>query len=312
MSSNFQIPNGVYPVMLTPYTNDNKIDVEALNSLVKWYIQKGCTGLFALCFSSEIYYLSLKEKIQYLEETKKAVAESGKDMCIVASGHTSCSLEAQAEELTAIWETGADVVCFVTNRLDMHNEGDKVWINNAEKLLAMLPADIKLGMYECPMPFKKLYTPEILKWAKDTEKFYFIKDTCCDPDMIRERLEILNGSQIKLFNANAQTYLYSLRLGACGYSSVMSNFHPELYAWLTDNFEKYPEKAEHIQDLLCMSSFTEALHYPTTAKYYLNRQGVKMNLHSRNTDTKEVTPYEIMNLDQLEHMTEYIKDFINR
>lgn len=311
MNNNYSIPNGVYPVMLTPYTDDNTIDTGALNSLVKWYASKGCTGLFALCFSSEIFYLSLKEKLTYLNETKKAVKETGKDMCIVASGHTSCSIEAQAEELTAMWENGADVVCFVTNRLDLHNEGDKVWLSNAENLLAKLPSDIRLGMYECPSPYKKLYTPEILKWAKDTEKFYFLKDTCCDPQMIKERIDILRGSQVKLFNANAQTYLYSLKLGACGYSSVMTNFHPELYAWLTENFDKDPKLSEHIQSLLCMTSFTEALHYPTTAKYYLNSQGVKMNLHSRNNDVKEVTPYEVMILNQLEDINTYIKSLIN-
>ena len=310
MNTGYQIPNGVYPVMLTPYTNDNTIDTEALNSLVKWYAAKGCTGLFALCFSSEIFFLSLKEKLQYLETTKKAVAETGKEMCIVASGHTSCSIEAQAEELTAMWENGADVVCLVTNRLDLHNEGDVVWLKNAEKLLSRLPSDIKLGMYECPSPYKKLYTPEILKWAKDTGKFYFLKDTCCEPNMIKHRIDLLSDSQIKLFNANAQTYLYSLRLGACGYSSVMTNFHPELYVWLTENFAIDAKKAEHIQSLLCMSSFTEVLHYPTTAKYYLNTQGVKMNLHSRNTDIREVTPYEIMILEQLEDINKYIKTLI--
>ena len=308
MKSTYSIPNGVYPVMLTPYTKDNQIDIEAVHNLVKWYADKGCNGIFSLCFSTEIYYLSLKEKLQILSETIKASKNSRRDMCIVASGHTSNSIEGQAEELTAVYETGADVVALITNRLDIHNEGDKVWLNNAEKLLSMLPSDIKLGMYECPMPYKRLYTPEILKWARDTGKFYFIKDTCCDPDMIKERIEILKGSDLKLFNANAQTYLYSIKLGACGYSSVMSNFHPELYAWITEN--PHHEKAEIIQDLLCMSSFTEALHYPTTAKYYLNEHGVKMNLESRSCDTKEITSYELMILNQLEHMTECIKKYI--
>ena len=305
-----QIPDGVYPVMLTPYTDDNTIDTPALNRLVHWYASKGCTGLFALCTSSEIPFLSLKEKLLYLDETIKAAKETGKEMCIVASGHTSCSLEAQAEELTALYEGGADVMCLVTNRLDQRHEGDKVWLENAEKLLSLLPEDISLGLYECPSPYKRLISPEILKWAKDTGKFRFIKDTCCDPVMLKERLDIVRGSELKLLNANAQTYLYSLRLGARGYSSVMSNFHPELYAWITDNFEKYPELAQHIQDILCMTSFTEALHYPTTAKYYLNRLGVTMNVRSRSVNTIDVTPYEVEILNQLEHITQYVNNLI--
>ena len=39
-----------------------------------------------------------------------------------------------------------------------------------------------------------------------------------------------------LFNANAQTLLPSLELGAAGFSGVMANFHPDLYARLYQLF----------------------------------------------------------------------------
>ena len=36
--------NGVWPVMLTPYTEDNKIDYPALEKLTEWYFENGCDG----------------------------------------------------------------------------------------------------------------------------------------------------------------------------------------------------------------------------------------------------------------------------
>ena len=39
-------PNGVYPVMLTPFTEDNKVDYKSLGRLVDWYIEKGVAGFF--------------------------------------------------------------------------------------------------------------------------------------------------------------------------------------------------------------------------------------------------------------------------
>lgn len=40
---------GVYPVMLTPFTEDDQVDYESLGRLVDWYIEKGVDGLFADC-----------------------------------------------------------------------------------------------------------------------------------------------------------------------------------------------------------------------------------------------------------------------
>ena len=50
---------GVYPVMLTPFTEDDQVDYESLGRLVDWYIEKGVDGLFADCQSSEMFFLSL-------------------------------------------------------------------------------------------------------------------------------------------------------------------------------------------------------------------------------------------------------------
>ena len=36
-----EFPGGVYPVMLTPFTSENKVDYESLGKLVDWYIQSG-------------------------------------------------------------------------------------------------------------------------------------------------------------------------------------------------------------------------------------------------------------------------------
>ncbi len=304
MSVISEFPNGVFPTMVTPYTKDNKIDFKAVENLVDRYAQWGCTGIFAVCQSSEMFYLSLEERISLARATCEAAKKSG--MCVVASGHISNSVEEQAKELSMIYETGVDAIVLVSNRLDLHNDGDDVWIENAEKLISLLPSDMKLGIYECPYPYKRLLTERILEWCKKSGRFYFIKDTCCDPDMLKNRLEILRGSQIKLYNANTQTLLMTLRNGASGYSSVMSNFQGDLYVWLCENFNS--DKADIVSDILSMSAFTEVMHYPSTAKYALNKMGVKMNIFSRSCDSKGVTPYEKNVVEQLLELSGYVRE----
>lgn len=54
-------PGGVWPVMLTPFTEDNEVDENGLRVLVDWYIDNGVKGLFAACQSSEIFNLTFEE-----------------------------------------------------------------------------------------------------------------------------------------------------------------------------------------------------------------------------------------------------------
>ena len=291
--------NGIYPTMITPYKNQ-EIDYDAVRALALWYEQKGCSGIFAVCQSSEMVYLSLKEKLRLASTVLDAV---GKRLTVVASGHTSSSLEAQAEEVNAMAQTGVEAVVLVSNRFDLHNDGDKVWLNNAEKLLSMIDGNISLGIYECPVPYKRLLTPEILNWCKETGRFKFIKDTCCDPVMLKARLELLDGSGIGLFNANEQTLLHSLKHGAAGYSGIMANYHPELLAWLYNNFKTQPEKAEKLSSMLSMMAFTECNTYPCAAKAYLNKyEGVSMDIFARSADSKSITPYWELILKQMHEL----------
>ena len=53
----FAIHEGVWPVMITPWKEDNTPDFKALEALTNWYVEKGCDGIFAVCQSSEMHYL---------------------------------------------------------------------------------------------------------------------------------------------------------------------------------------------------------------------------------------------------------------
>ncbi len=282
--------------MITPYKKDGSVDIDTALKYVDWYFDKGCAGIFALCHSSEIWNLSFDEKFTLFSAVYKRAKElekaHGRPFTVVCSGHTSVCIEQQAKEMTALYEAGAEAIIWISIRLDLNNEGDDVWIANAEKLLSLLPKEAKLGIYESPLPYKRLVTPRILKWCLGTGRFYFMKDTCCDKMMIRERLEIIKGSHFALMNANAQTLLDSLQHGASGYSSVMGSFHPELYVWLCENYAKEPEKAGVLQNFLGTLAFTEVgLPYPLSAKYNMCLEGIPTENISRVRESADLTDY---------------------
>lgn len=297
------IPNGVYPTMITPYTADNKVDYNAVEKLIQWYDEKGVAGIFAICQSSEIFFLSFEERLELL---KFIVKNAPKTMSIVASGHTADDLDRQIYEANKFIEVGIDGYVFISNRFAKQDEGDDVFLKNLEYVVDNIP-EIGLGIYECPYPYKRLMSPEVLKTLGETGKFRFLKDTCCNLDQLKAKLEAVKGTGLKIFNANSATLLESLKMGCEGFSGVMANFHPEFYAWLCENFEKEPEKAEKIQDVVGFFSLAECQQYPVNAKYYQNLEGNKMEIISRARDAKNFGKNNMLEIDQMYNLTQEIK-----
>lgn len=295
-----QIRDGVWPTMITPYTTSNEIDYEAQARAVEWYINHGVDGLFAVCQSSEMFYLSLDERVQL---ASFIVEKAAGRVPVIASGHVSDRFEDQVEELNRMAGTGIDALVLITNRLALEEESDDVWKANLEKLLQRIPDDIVLSFYECPHPYKRIISPELLKWCADTGRFQFLKDTSCDTDNIRQKLEAVQGSNLKIYNANTATLLETMKLGVAGYSGIMANFHPDLYVWLHHNWRDQPEKAESLINFLSMTALIEKQLYPVNAKYYLMLEGVFDNFHSRSKDHTQFTNTHRLEIQQLRQLS---------
>ncbi len=293
--SETRFPGGVWPVMLTPFTKTGAVDYEGLKQLTEWYIACGCEGLFAVCQSSEMYFLTLDERVQI---AKTVVETAAGRVPVIASGNICETPEERVEEVQRIAAAGADAVILITNQFAAEEESDEVWMKNCNSFLEKLPPDIPLGFYECPYPYKRLISTENLRSCAQTGRFYFLKDTCCDMELIRERLAAIKGTDLKLYNANSTTLLDSLREGAYGFSGVMANFHPSLYIHLCEHFEE--NEMEELQAFLAIASLIERQYYPVNAKYYIQKYtGVPITTFSRRQDDKGLTETFKMEVDML-------------
>ncbi|MEF2246034.1 dihydrodipicolinate synthase family protein [Paenibacillus sp. IITD108] len=297
-----QLPNGVWPTMITPFTENNEIDYASLGKLIDWYIERGVDGLFAVCQSSEMFKLSLEERVALAAFT---VERSAGRVPVIASGHISDAMEDQIYELQAISKTGIAALVLITNRLASEDESDEVLKNRLEELLQHLPKELPLGFYECPAPYKRLMTPELLRWCADTGRFQFLKDTSCDVEEIRAKVEAVSGTGLKLYNANSATLLETLKLGAAGYSGVMANFHPELYVWLVKNFQQFPAEAQLLSDQLSLASFIERQVYPVNAKYHMMLEQVSSNYLSRTRDASQFHATNRLEVEQLHRLAKH-------
>ncbi|WP_411753961.1 dihydrodipicolinate synthase family protein [Serratia sp. (in: enterobacteria)] len=262
--------NGVVPVMLTPFTENNEIDYPGLSRLIDWYLQRGVDALFAVCQSSEMQYLSLQERVELAHFVVQQV--DGR-VPVIASGHISDALDQQIEELAMMAGTGIDALVLVTNHLDPKNLGSATFFSTLEALLAALPASMPLGLYECPAPYRRLLTDEELAFCANSGRFVVLKDVSCDLATVTRRVQLVANTPLNIINANAAIAYPAMLAGSKGFSGVFTNFHPELYHWLYHQGAQQPALAEELATFLSLAAVSETLGYPKNAKIYHQRLG---------------------------------------
>ena len=272
---------GIIPVMLTPFTEVDAIDYFGLENLIEWYVANGADALFAVAQSSEMQFLSLDERV---ELARFVVRKAAGRVPVIASGHVSESLEDQVTELTSIAKTGVDGLVLVTNRFDPKREGGAVFTANLRRLLEALPADLPLGLYECPAPFRRLLSDEELAFCAESGRFAILKDVSCDLATVTRRVGLTKNSGLAVVNANAAIAFDAMKAGSPGFTGVFTNFHPDLYKWLLTHSSKHPALADELSVYLALAAMAEPMGYPKLAKLYHQRLGTFSSIRSRAID----------------------------
>lgn len=277
-------PDGCIVTLITPFTEDGKsIDYAAVDALVEWHLSSGSVGIFTPCLSSEMFALSAAERLELAAHVTKLVGERG---VVVATGTYGGTIEEQAEFVKSI-SACCDAVVVNTATLVDKSADDAAWQGAAERLLE-LTGEVPLGLYECPVPYKRLLSPALIGWCAGTGRFHFHKDTSCNMGEITAKLAAVKPP-FRFYNANIETLLPSLRAGAAGFSGISANFYPHLHAWLCKavaatseappSASKKRQRApsedaiRKVQDFLSLAEGTVVIRYPSSAKQYLRDGG---------------------------------------
>ncbi|ANE53444.1 dihydrodipicolinate synthase family protein [Flavisolibacter tropicus] len=266
---------GFIPVMLTPYTATGKVDYDGLTQLTEYYLQAGARGLFANCLSSEMYELTEEERIHVV---KHVVKVANGTVPVVATGTFDKTLEKQAEFIKRINDTGTQAVIAITSIIAEKQESDEVFNERVFKLLEATE-DIPIGFYECPVPYKRLLSAQQLALFVKTGRVTYHKDTCLDITQVREKIKAGEGHSFGLYDAYMVNAVKSLKAGAAGLSCIQGNYFPRLIVWLCDNYDKPELLAEvaMVQEFFVRHMDVMHDHYPLSAKYCLQKQGLNIS-----------------------------------
>jgi 4-hydroxy-tetrahydrodipicolinate synthase len=292
--------------MLTAFDDHGGIDWESQKRLTEWYLERDSESLFAVCQSSEMLHLDLHEREALARFTVDVVAGR---VPVIASGHVGVTLEEQITELTQIANTGIDCLVFVTNRLDPDNLGSEHLFKTVETLKQELPTELRLGLYECPVPYRRLLSDDEITYFAQDPRFVILKDVSCDLQTVRRRLELTKNSSLMISNANAAIAFKAMKSGASGFCGVFNNFHPDLYRWIRDEGEINTDLADELARFLVLSATTEGMGYPKLAKIYHQRLGTIQSSFSRAVPEDIFEKHWALEsiLEKIEEGTEYYR-----
>ncbi|MBN2559107.1 MAG: dihydrodipicolinate synthase family protein [Clostridia bacterium] len=264
-ASRKKINKGIFPTMVTPFNDKKEIDYRTLSDFIEKFDNDGAVGLFAVCQSSEMFALSLEEQTALAAFVKK---ESR--LQVVASGHTQTDPVEQLEAMKRMAGTGVDAVVLISNAFAGSKETDDAMLRSLDRFLEGFHEDVPLGIYECPYPYKRLLSEKVLKHIIDTERFFFLKDTSCDIEIIGRRLDITRNSDFGLYNANAETLAKSMMAGGSGYSGIHANISVKLLRRVMENPKPADVLSMKAHELLMeLSAYLGGAHYPVSAKAML-------------------------------------------
>ena len=284
------------PVMITPYRQDLKIDFDALSRLVDFYKESGAKGFFANCLSSEMYNLDAEERLALARHVVKRVNGA---FSVVATGSFGTTIEERAEFTRKMYDTGVNAVILITSHFADKDENDSVLINNLEKFFS-LTGNIPLGTYECPSPYKRIITPDVLRFLLSTNRLTYHKDTTIDQEKIKVKIDLAKNTKLEFYDAHTPNSMYSLQMGAQGLSTIAGNFYPEVFSWMCDNVNNpaRQEDVRWIQSELTSADAVIGQGYPISAKYFLQKRGVPIEPLSRSKNTP-LTTVQTQALDEI-------------
>lgn len=272
------LPDGAWPVMLTPFHPDLSIDWESLDAYTDWLIAQGSAGLFPVALSGEMYELTEEERLAI---ARRVVERAAGRVPVIASIAAAGSAEDYAVATTRLAATGVDAVVIIASVVIAEGEDESLL---REKVQAAIDANpgVRFGIYECPLPYHRILSTDTVEWLASTGRFVFFKETSHDVALMADRVRVSTGTPMKVYNAGIETLVDSLAVGVSGLSGWVVNVYPGEVAWLCANSTALPyDDAIAAQDALDRVERGMGPTYPNSAKFLLERRALTFPPRSR-------------------------------
>ena len=218
---------GVATALITPFTNDNKIDIESLKRLLEFQLDGGVNAVVVLGTTGEPATMSQSEKAQVVECALKTV--DGKIPVIVGAG--SNSTQASKDACKFAEGLGADALLIVTPYYNKCTQDGLVCHYTEVASSTNLP----IICYNVPGRTGVNMLPSTFARIADIDNVCAIKEASGNMEQISECLRLAEG-KADVFSGDDSLTVPVMAMGGAGVISVASNAYPKYVSEMTDAF----------------------------------------------------------------------------
>ncbi|MBN2396676.1 MAG: dihydrodipicolinate synthase family protein [Candidatus Atribacteria bacterium] len=227
---------GVITAMTTPFDENNKVDVTAINDLTEFLISKGVHCLYPTGTTGEMYLMSPEERELVAETVVKKAA--GRVTVFIHVGAMTITetirLAQQAKKI------GADGIGVVTPSYFTVN--DKAMEEYYVEVANSVPADFPVYLYAIPQCAANDIMPEVAqKIANRCKNVVGIKYSFADMLRVKDYLNI-NDGDFSVVVGTDRLFYPALCMGCDGTVSGVSDPMPEHFVEVYNSYKANDEK----------------------------------------------------------------------
>lgn len=262
------IVEGIIPVLITPFTEDQKLNEAALRKQIRRFLDAGAHGLFALGTNGEFVTLTREEKIRVVEITLEEA--KGKVPVYAGTGGTST---AEVVELSETMEKlGVDVLTVITPSFYPCKQHELIAHYKSVAASTSLP----IVMYNIPARTGNSLEPKTVAELAKVPNIVGVKDSSGNFQTILGYIAE-TGPDFAVLAGTDALLLYTLIAGGKGGVSGSANVVPELMLSIYNLWKQGDiEQAVKVQrDLRPLSAVYQKATLPSVFKEAMNMMGLE-------------------------------------
>lgn len=222
---------GIFVPIITPVTEDEKIDVEKLKKQVNYIIDKGVHGILAHGSNGEFYMFD-DEEYELITKTIVDTA-NGRVPVLMGIGAIRTSKAIKLAQMGK--KLGVDGIS-ILQPMFLKPTDEELFLYFKE--IADSVGDLPVLLYNNPRIGYTMSGDLVEKLAKEVENIVGMKDSSGDINQLMEFIRRTKGLEFKVFGGKDTMIYVSLAVGAVGAVCSTANMFPEI---VTSIYNKYVE-----------------------------------------------------------------------
>ncbi|GFM86671.1 4-hydroxy-tetrahydrodipicolinate synthase [Pseudomonas cichorii] len=219
---------GIIPALVTPFTDDQQLDEQALRGLIENLLQAGVHGLFVLGTNGEFFTLSESEKLKIARITVEAAA--GRVPVVVGTG--AFATHEVIELNKKMIDVGADALSIITPYFNAISQSELIKHYTAIADASELP----LMMYNIPAKTGMSIGIGAVATLSQHPKIKGIKDSAGNFDALVQMMKY-RSDDFAVFAGTDSLIYWNLLAGGDGAIAATANAVPDVVMSIWNNFQ---------------------------------------------------------------------------